>query len=42
VAVRLHTEVPRKRLHSVVFLSLVVCVEAAWAVALGFLVLHFV
>jgi hypothetical protein len=42
LAVRLHTEAPRKRLHSLAFLSLVVLVEAAWAVALGVLVLHFV
>jgi len=38
---RLPTEVSRERRHGVVLLSLVLLVEAAWAVALAFLVLHF-
>jgi hypothetical protein len=39
---RLSREVPRGRMQSVVFLSLVVLVETAWAAALGYLVVHFV
>jgi hypothetical protein len=42
LAVRLPTEVPRERWHGIAFLSLVLLVEVAWAVALGCLVLHFV
>ncbi|MFZ0342289.1 MAG: hypothetical protein WAL31_08145 [Gaiellaceae bacterium] len=42
MTLRLPTEVPRERVHGIVFLSLVLLVEAAWAVALGCVVLHFV
>jgi hypothetical protein len=40
LAVRLPIEVPRERWHGIVFLSLVLLVEAAWAAALGYLVLR--
>jgi len=38
---RLPTAVARERWPGIVLLSLVLLVEAAWAVALGFLALHF-
>jgi hypothetical protein len=39
--VRLTREVPRERMQSIVFIALVVLVEAVWAGALVCLSLHF-
>ena len=39
---RLPTNPPRERFQSIVFVSLVLFVETAWAVALVYLSLHFI
>jgi hypothetical protein len=39
--VRLPTDIPRERFQSIVFVSLVLFVETAWAAALVYLSLHF-